>query len=85
MVVTLRLADQVGISPVDGAGQVLGSTAAVPAHFLTRFRAAIFPPSTPCIPGHFPSIFCQRSLRSPTPLHPMLKLLGPQAAREEVE
>jgi len=58
--------------------------AAAPVRFLTRIRAATFSSSTPCIHSPFPFVYCQRSLRSPTPLHPMLNLLGPDAAREAV-
>ena len=56
----------------------------VPVRILTRIRAAMFSSRIPCIHCPFPFVSYQQSLRSPTPLHLMLKLLGPQAAREEV-
>ena len=70
--------------PYAELGVVPQTVATVPMYFLTRFQAVMFPPSTPYIYSPFPSVSCQRSLRSSTPLYLMLNLLSPKAAQQVV-
>ena len=54
-------------------------------HFLTRVQVDMYSFSGCCIQGPCSFVACQRSLRSATPLHPILNLVDLEAAPEVLE